>query len=232
MAATATARSTAPARRAPARKRAAPRRRQHTPAAGFVPVALRTAGAVGGIADSGVVLRLTRGRLWIGMLAALLVGIVALNVIALSFNASSSDAARQADVLNRQNSAFRAQIAELTASAQVQQTAGRLGLHVPNPDQIGYLKPGADDAVTAAKRLRDGDLTAAAYVPPVYPAVAAPTDTAAAVGDPAATDPAATDPAVADPATATETAPATETVTPAEPAATDPAASGGGVSSP
>ena len=39
--------------------------------------------------------------------AALLVGIVALNVIALSFSASSSDAARQADELERQNSALR-----------------------------------------------------------------------------------------------------------------------------
>jgi hypothetical protein len=56
-----------------------------------VPVAVgATAGAVGGLADSGLVVRLTRGRLWIGALAMLLVGIVALNVMALSLNATSS----------------------------------------------------------------------------------------------------------------------------------------------
>src|SRR5687767_11636042 len=88
-----------PARRAPApgrrpRARLAPRRRRsgQTPIAGFVPVAVgRTAGAVGGLADSGLVVRLTRSRLWIGLLGALLVGIVALNVMALSFNASQSN---------------------------------------------------------------------------------------------------------------------------------------------
>ena len=57
----------------------------------------RTAIAVGGLADSGLVVRLTRSRLWIGLLGCLLIGIVALNVIALSFSASSSQAARQAE---------------------------------------------------------------------------------------------------------------------------------------
>ena len=45
------------------------RRRRQTPIAGFVPVAVgRTAGAVGGLADSGLFVWLTRGRLWIGLL--------------------------------------------------------------------------------------------------------------------------------------------------------------------
>ena len=204
-----------------------PRRRQVTPPAGFVPVALRTAGAVGGIADSGLVVRLTRGRLWIGMLAALLVGIVALNVIALSFNASSSAAGRQADVLKRQNSSLHAQIAELTASSEVQQTAGRLGLHLPNPNQIGYLKPSPGDAAAAAKRLRGGDLAAAEYVAPVEPVVTEPavapvTDTAVATTDPAATETAPT----------TETAVAPAPAAPAAATESTPAVSGGGVSSP
>ena len=231
MAATATARSTAPAKRAPSRSpatRPAPRRRrQHTPSAGFVvPAALRTAGAVGGIADSGIVVRLTRGRLWIGILAALLVGIVALNVVALSFNASSSAAGRQGDALKRQNSALRAQIAELTASAEVQQTAGRLGLQMPNPGQIGYLRPTPDDALEAAKRLRAGELSATQYVAPVE-TVATETPVAPVAEETAV----ATETAPAEPAIPAETvtAPASET-TPAS--ATTPAVSGGGVSSP
>jgi hypothetical protein len=232
MAATATARSTAPARRAPvkraparkpaARTSAGRRRRQHTPSAGFVvPAALRTAGAVGGLADSGVVVRLTRGRLWIGMLAALLVGIVALNVLALSFNASSSEAGRAADELKRQNSAYRAQIAEVTASDQVHQTAGRLGLHVPNPDQIGYLRPSPEDAATAAKRLRDGELGVAEYAPATEVVLTeAPVEPTTEVdADAAATE-------------STQAAPATETPVAPEAPATAAVASGGGVSSP
>ncbi len=226
MAATATARSTAPARRAPARRTPAKRRRQHTPSVGFVvPAALRTAGAVGGIADSGLMVRLTRGRLWIGMLAALLVGIVALNVLALSFNSSSSEAGRAAEALARQNSALRAQIAGLTASEQVHQTAGRLGLHVPNPDQIGYLRPSPDDAATAAKRLRAGELSVAEYPPT--------TEVVVTEAPASSTTVPAAETAVPE---STQTAPATETAlateAPATATATAPAASGGGVSSP
>src|SRR5690349_7457139 len=125
MPATAAARRTAPARTAraaPARaprpkprpRTAAPqrapqrRRSQATPIPGrLVAVGVgRTAGAVGGIADSGLVVRLTRGRLWIGLLACLLVGIVALNVVNLGLNASSSKLAQQADGLQRANSAL------------------------------------------------------------------------------------------------------------------------------
>jgi cell division protein FtsB len=239
--ATATARSTAPARRAPARRapkrataparkpaapRTAPRqRRQQTPVGGFVPVAV---GAVGGIADSGLVVRLTRSRLWIGMLAVLLVGIVALNVMALSFSASSSNAAREAEVFKRENSAYRAEIASLLSSEKIRGTASRLGLYNPAPDEIGYLRPSSTDAAEAAKRLRAGELSAAEYVAPVAPATV-PTELAAAAAvavEPApSTDPAATAPV----APATDEAVAPATVAPPVAAAS---VSGGGVASP
>ena len=51
------------------------------------------------------------------LLTTLLVGIVALNVFALSFNASSSRTTRQTDVLQRQNSALQGQIAAAGASS-------------------------------------------------------------------------------------------------------------------
>ena len=134
MATTAAAARTAPARRTRAPRRAQrprprKRRRGTTPITGFVPVAAaRTAGAVGGIADSGIFVWLTRGRLWIGLLGSLLVGIVGLNVMALSFSASSSAAGQQADALKRANSALRAQIATKLSSDEVQRTAEKLGL--------------------------------------------------------------------------------------------------------
>jgi len=212
MAATVTARTSAPARRAPARRtapRKAPsrataspakrRRSGHTPITGFVPVAA-AAGAVGGIADSGLFVWLTRGRLWIGLLGTLLVGIVGLNVVALSFSASSSNAGQAADSLRRQNSALRAQIAGKLSSSEIQTTAARLGLVMPGAGSFGYVRTSPEDAKVAAKRLRNGELTVAETAAPVTPV--ATTDPVAPV-DPVPVDPAATtDPALA----ATETA--------------------------
>lgn len=216
-----------PAARSAGRSRAAapsrrPRRSQSTPIAGFVPVVVgRTAGAVGGIADSGLVVRLTRGRLWIGVLGTLLVGIVALNVWALSLNASSSRVAGQTDGLKRANSALQARIAGELSNEQVQAVAAKLGLIVPEPGAIRYLEGGVDAAAIAARRLAQGELTLGAVAPtlvevPVAP-VAPPEETEAVPTDPAVTDPAAVDPAATGPAPA-PTAP--------------PAATGGGVVAP
>ncbi|MFL5871065.1 MAG: hypothetical protein ACJ75R_08275 [Solirubrobacterales bacterium] len=129
------------------------------------------------LADSGLFVRLTRGRLWIGLLACLLVGIVAINVLALSFSATSSRSAAAADQLERQNSAERARIASSLSNDEVQRTAARLGLSVPEPRSIGYLKVSSDDAEIAARRLRNGELTegTAVSVAPVAPSTDAAT---------------------------------------------------------
>ena len=151
------------------------RRSQVTPIGGFVPVAVgRTAGAVGAVADSGAVVKLTKGRLWIPTLAVLLVGIVALNVGALGLNAASSKVAGQADGLNRHNTALRARIATELSSERVQTEAARLGLIVPAPGEARFVEPRAGDAEAAAERLASGELgpapvtaTAPAPVTPV-----------------------------------------------------------------
>jgi hypothetical protein len=228
MAATATARTTAPARRRSAPAKTKRRRSGHTPSGGFVPVAA-AAGAVGGLADSGLFVWLTRGRLWIGLLGTLLVGIVGLNVMALSFSASSSNAGQAADVLKRQNSALRAQIAGKLSNSEIQAVAAKLGLVMPAAGSIGYLSSSADDAKTAAQRLRNGELTiASATVPAALVETAtvttAPVDTATVTTDPATT----TDPAVA--ATDTTVAPPAETT--ATPVTTAGTTTGGAVGAP
>jgi hypothetical protein len=165
--------------------------------------------AVGGLADSGLVQRLTRGRLWIGALATLLVGIVALNVLALSINASTSKVAAQAEELKRANSALAAEVAGELSNEKVQRVAARLGLLVPDPASVLYLRPGAGDAAAAARRLASGDLTGSGLpIAPIVPvALTPPAATEATVEAPTepvapeATDPAATAP--------TETAPVT-----------------------
>jgi hypothetical protein len=150
-------RSASPAERPSARTAGV---RPATPAR-LVPLAVgRTAVAVSGLADSGLVHRLTRGRLWIGALTTLLVGIVSLNVLALSLNASSSRVGRQADTLKREISTLRSRIVTDGASNQrVEVAAAKLGLIVPEPGSVGYLHPSRDDAAVAAKRLASGELT-------------------------------------------------------------------------
>jgi hypothetical protein len=143
----------------------------------LVPLAVgRTAGAVSGLAESGMVHRLTRGRLWIGVLTTLLVGIVALNVLALSFNASASRSGKQADALKREISIIRGQLAEAGASDErIQAEAANLGMIVPEPGSISYLRPKPGDAAKAAQRLASGELAAgSAYAPPASTAVSAP----------------------------------------------------------
>jgi len=208
---TAAARAARPApRRAP---RPAPR-----PGPRLVPVAVgRTAVAVGGIADSGVVLRLTRSRLWIGLLGSLLVGIVALNVFALSFSASSSKTAALSDELLQENSTLRAEIEAGLSNERVQGAADRLGLIVPEPGAIRYLEPKPGDAAAAAHRLGQGGITIGTeYVPPASPVASVlPESTETAVPTESVT-----------PVAPTETTVPAETAAPAAPAATAPTAGG------
>jgi hypothetical protein len=164
----------------------------------LVPIAVAgTAGAVSGLAESGLVHRLTRGRLWIGVLTSLLVGIVAINVLALSFNASSSKATRQTDVLNRQISTLRAQIAAAGVSNEhVQAEANQLGLIVPEPGSIGYLDASPKNAATAAQRLQSGAVTAGPLSSSAIPTTTATTSIASTTPTTAAATTTTTDPAL------------------------------------
>jgi hypothetical protein len=122
-----------------------------------VPLAIGgTAAAVSGLADTGLFVRLTRGRLWIALLALLLVGIVATNVFALSFGATASRLGQEADGLQRANSALRARLASKLSDKRVQAAAMRTGLTIPDPGSIRYVRWAPGDARAAARRLAAG----------------------------------------------------------------------------
>jgi hypothetical protein len=112
--------------------------------------------AVRDLPDSGVVVRMSRGQLWIGVLGALLAGIVALNVVNLSLGTSSGRLSTKIDALERENSAIRADLARRLANQRVQAEAARLGLIVPGTDEIDYLAVRPSDATAAARRLAAG----------------------------------------------------------------------------
>ena len=123
----------------------------------LVPVAFgRTAVAVRALPDSGLVVRLTRGRAWIGLLSVLLAGIVALNVISLSLNASQGKISQQAQILEQENSVLRARLAQRLSSERVRSAAASLGMTAPEPTDIYYRDASGDAVRLAARRLADG----------------------------------------------------------------------------
>jgi Tfp pilus assembly protein PilN len=145
----------APARQIPARKvaparRAAPARR---PGGQLIPIAVGTATAVRHLPDSGLVVRMTRGRVWIGVLGVLLVGIVAVNVITLSLAASAGHVDQNIMALEQENSLLRSRDAERSGVARVRHEAAGLGLAPATTGQIDSVQAGPRDIAVAAQRL-------------------------------------------------------------------------------
>jgi len=162
MAAAATARQAAPARaprkrpapsRAPQRKRATPARR---PGGQLIPIAVGTATAVRDLPDSGLIVRLTRGRAWIALLGALLAGIVALNVITLSLAASAGHIEQNIQALDEENSVLRSRDAQKSGAGRISHEAAGLGLSAAAIEEAGVVQAAPDDAAAAARRLAAG----------------------------------------------------------------------------
>jgi len=149
----------APARKAPARKapaRSPQRARPKTKRSGgqLIPIAVaRGAGAVRQLPDSGLVVRMTRGRAWIAVLGVLLVGIVGLNVVTLSFAASSGKIDENIQALEQENGVLRGRDARTSGIGQVRRAAAAQGLVMPASDTIDFVKASPDDVATAAQRL-------------------------------------------------------------------------------
>lgn len=141
----------APARRKP--QRATPKRRTTTAQPKLVVTAVRTAEAVRQLPDSSLVVRMTRGRAWIGVLGLLLVGIVALNVATLSFAASSGQIDEQIMTLEKENSMLEAREAQHFSTARVRGQGAELGLAMPNTEEPRVIELSPDDVATAASRL-------------------------------------------------------------------------------
>jgi cell division protein FtsL len=157
---------------------------------------------------------LLSGRGWIALVFVLLAGIVFFNVDLLQMNRDIARDAEKISALKREIARNRLDVARLASSERIQESAAQLGLVLPAPGQVRYLKARPmRDAHQAAKRITAPNL---AYVPP------APVDTAPEPVDPALTDPAVTDPAAVDPAATADPA-TTDPTTATDPAAADPA---------
>jgi hypothetical protein len=139
-------------RRAPAPAHAPGRRH-------LIPIAVGTATVVRNLPDSGLVVRMTRGRAWIAVLGVLLAGIVTLNVITLSLAAGAGHVDRNIQALDEENSILRSRDAQRSGAARVRHDAAGLGLSAAPVDEVEYVQATAGDVATAARRLA----AAAAY---------------------------------------------------------------------
>lgn len=163
---------------------------------------------------------LLSGRGWIALVFVLLAGIVFFNVDLLRMNRDIARNAEKISTLKREIARNRLDVARLASSERIQESAAGLGLVLPAPGEVRYLKARPTrDARQAAKRITAPNL---AYVAPEpVDTTPVPPATDPTVTDPTVTDPTVTDPTATDPAA---TAPATTDHAHADPATTDPGA--------
>jgi hypothetical protein len=142
----------ATARAATARAAAAPR-----PVPPLGAISLRVLRAGRSLRDSTLLERLVRGRGWILLLGALLFGLVALNVSLLKVNATAGHAAERAKELRIQNAKLRGKVSRLASGDRLRAAAAEMGLVMPEPKKVHYLKAHSTrDPRRAARNLRGG----------------------------------------------------------------------------
>ena len=144
-----------PARRAPARapQRTKPKRRSSVAQPRLALVVGRTAAGVRHLPDSGLIVRMTRGRAWIAVLGVLLVGIVGLNVVTLSFAASAGKIDEQISALEKENGMLGSRVAKKFGTERVRFEAAQQGLVMPNLEAPQVIEFSPQDVQAAAQRL-------------------------------------------------------------------------------
>jgi cell division protein FtsL len=84
--------------------------------------------------------RVAGGIVWIGVVAALLAGVVALNVAVLRLNMKLDRLARERGDLRAQNAALSVQLSSQASAPRIQRLAAkRLGYVQATPDQTSYV---------------------------------------------------------------------------------------------
>jgi cell division protein FtsL len=114
------------------------------------PLSLRLGRRAMRVGDARVLDRLVRGRAWIAIVAAALIGIVFMQVSMLKLNAGVSRAVTAADTLERQNSSLRADISKLDSGERVQDAAANLGMTTRPAGDVRYLDAERASAARAA----------------------------------------------------------------------------------
>jgi cell division protein FtsL len=118
------------------------------------PLSLRLGRRAMRVGDARVLDRLVRGRAWIAIVAAALIGIVFMQVSMLKLNAGVSRAVTAADTLERQNASLRADISALGSDERVQDAAAKLGMVTRAAGDVHYLDARRADAARAVASIK------------------------------------------------------------------------------
>jgi hypothetical protein len=115
-------------------------------------VVLGALDALGSVASHGAVDRLIRGRIWIGVIAFALIGIVTLQLLVLQLNAGIGRTLVREAQLQRGNAALSIEDSELAGGERVESKAARLGMQLVPVGSLRFLTsyPPADIARAAA----------------------------------------------------------------------------------
>jgi|HigsolmetaAR201D_1030396.scaffolds.fasta_scaffold03863_6 hypothetical protein len=142
-------------------------------------LAIALARRLAAIADSRFLEGLARGRLYIPIVAVALIGIVGMQVAALHLNAGIGKAVKRGAVLERENTALRAEVSRLESGERMSAVVGSLGMVQPAAGSTRYVTVEEGAAKRAASSITQPK-------PPVAPGstVAARTDTTTAAATP------------------------------------------------
>jgi hypothetical protein len=189
--------------------------------AGGAAIATRVADIALDVSGSRLMDRLVRSRIWIGIIAFGLIGIVAMQVSMLKLNAGVGRAVETASTLERTNATLRGEVSRLSNGDRIQSLASARGFVMPAPADVTYLRSGdaREQAARAAARMHAPDATIAGPAGSPIEAAAAVAALAAPPVEKAAETAFPADPAATDPAAATTTPPAAATTPPATPPA-------------
>ena len=83
--------------------------------------------------------RMASGAVWIVLVAALLAGVVALNVAVLQLNLRLDDLSRERVKLRAENAALQSQLSSASASPRIEGIARKAGLVPAPPDATTYI---------------------------------------------------------------------------------------------
>ena len=141
---------------APRRRRSAPARHRYPSPPKRHPtrrLVRGTAHVVTHLPESSAVVGMSRSRVWIAVIGVLLIGIVAINVLTVSYGSMASNIEADIQTLERRNAILES--AEVTALSmpRVRNAALAAGMAVPAPEEIRYLTFEEGDVAAAAQRL-------------------------------------------------------------------------------
>jgi hypothetical protein len=138
-------------RQRPARARTAPVRKPRIVA--NPGIALRAAEGLRSLSDSSLLDRLIRGRLWIGMLAFALIGIVAMQLLVLDLNTGVGRSLAREALLQRENAQIGIEDSMASAGERVEPAAVAAGMTMAAPGTLHFVVASPADVERAAAAL-------------------------------------------------------------------------------